>query len=95
MRYSSTSGGAGTIAENVVAGSVPMATATSMRLPRMRVTVCWLIGVVETAAVVPPEVAAIRSTAAAWSLVVARIRSRSCSAAFFWRCQCMPVERLS
>ena len=29
MRYSSTSGGAGTIAANVVAGSVPMATATS------------------------------------------------------------------
>jgi hypothetical protein len=28
---SSTSGGAGTMAENVIAGSVPMATATSMR----------------------------------------------------------------
>ena len=30
IRYSSTSGGAGTIAENVTAGSVPMATATSI-----------------------------------------------------------------
>ena len=35
MRNSSTSGGAGTMAENVVAGSVPMATATSMRPCRL------------------------------------------------------------
>jgi hypothetical protein len=33
MRYSSTSGGAGTMAAKVVAGSVPMATATSRREP--------------------------------------------------------------
>src|SRR5438445_335619 len=39
IKYSSTSGGAGTIAENVVAGSVPMATATSMRSSRILVTV--------------------------------------------------------
>src|ERR1017187_3192766 len=38
MRYSSTSGGAGTIAEKVVAGSVPMAAATSMRPSRTLVT---------------------------------------------------------
>ena len=35
MMYSSTSGGAGTMAENVSAGSVPMATATSI-LPEGR-----------------------------------------------------------
>ena len=41
MRYSSTSGGAGTMAEKVVAGSVPMATATSMRSPRILVATSW------------------------------------------------------
>ena len=48
------------------------------------------------AAAVPPAVSAIRSTALGGSsVVVARRRSRSCSAAFFCRCQCMPVVFLS
>ena len=41
MMYSSTSGGAGTMAENVVAGSVPIATATSMRSPLRLPIVTW------------------------------------------------------
>ena len=67
MRYSSTSGGAGTMAEKVVAGSVPMATATSMRSSRMLGDGgAGRDGVgVERAAVVPPAVWAMRSTAAA------------------------------
>ncbi len=54
MRYSSTSGGAGTIAENVRAGSVPMATATSI-LP---------LGRSPSMSTEPPEERAMMSTAA-------------------------------
>ena len=83
------------MAAKVVAGSVPIATATSMRSSRMRVTVLeWRVSR-EEAAVVPPAVRAIRSTLPVRSGVVARRRSRMCSAATFWRCQCMPVVRLS
>ena len=67
MRYSSISGGAGTMAEKVVAGSVPMATATSMRSPRMAVRVWVVSDCSEAAGAVPPAVRAMRSTAAALS----------------------------
>ena len=83
--------GAGTMALKVVAGSVPMATATSMRSSRIFATVIALRDSHDVAAVVPPAVRAIRSTLPARSAVVARRRSRRCSAATFWRCQCMPV----
>ena len=79
------------MALKVVAGSVPMATATSMRSSRMRVMVVWARVSCEVAAVVPPAVRAMRSTLPVRSGVVARRRSRMCSAATFWRCQCMPV----
>ena len=52
------------MALKVVAGSVPMATATSMRSSRMRVMVEVLREASEDAAVVPPAVMAIRSTLA-------------------------------
>ena len=54
MRYSSTSGGAGTMAEKVMAGSVPMATATSI-LP---------LGRSPSGKTEPPEDARHESTAA-------------------------------
>ena len=95
IRYSSTSGGAGTIAANVVAGSVPIATATSIRPSRTLVSVVAGIVAAFSAATVPPDVCAINSTRADKSFaslpVAARSRSRRCSAAFFCRCQCIPV----
>jgi hypothetical protein len=71
------------MAAKVVAGSVPMATATSMRSSRMRVTVVEVSELSEVAAVVPPAVRAMRSTFPVRSAVVARRRSRMCSAATF------------
>ncbi len=79
------------MALKVVAGSVPMATATSMRSSRIFVTVEVWSEAWDDAAVVPPAVIAIRSTRPAESGEASRRRSRMCSAATFWRCQCMPV----
>ena len=64
MRYSSMSGGAGTMAEKVMAGSVPMATATSMRPSRTLVNVVVGMEVGSEAGAMPPEVWAIMSTRA-------------------------------
>ena len=70
------------------AGSVPIATATSMRPSRTFVrTVCGMEAA-SAAGAIPPDVCAMMLTA---SVEAARRRSRRCSAAFFWRCQCIPV----
>ena len=79
------SGGAGTIAEKVTAGSVPIATATSI----------FPDGRSPSARTLPPELRAIMSTAADFPSTAARIRSRACSAATFCLCQCIPVVRSS
>ena len=86
------------MAEKVVAGSVPMATATSMRSPRRSVVRHGRhAGNAACRGVLPPAVAAITSIRAAAALPGRvggrghRSRSRKCSAATFWRCQCMPV----
>ena len=79
------------MAEKVVAGSVPIATATSSR----RSLPC--ASAIPGSPVVPPAVSAITLTPAARmspeasATAAARSRSRRCSAATFCRCQCMPV----
>ena len=73
------------MAEKVTAGSVPIATATSI-FPEGRVP---------SANTLPPELRAMMSTAAALPSTAARMRSRACSAATFCLCQCIPVVRSS
>src|SRR5437868_3824289 len=56
IKYSSTSGGAGTIAENVVAGGGPIGAGTSMRASRILVAVGGGGGSAEGGAGGPPAV---------------------------------------